>query len=89
MTILDPDAPEFREIKVDLARIFIDHRADLGLPAGWDDALIVACVGDIAYLLIGTDVDAAKRGDERLPLRFSRPCILQPISEVAALRACW
>ena len=47
-----PTDPEFDEVRSQLARAFIAHKADLGV-AFADDAVILQRVDDIAWLLLG------------------------------------
>jgi len=33
--IADPNAPELASVRANLARLFLEHRADLGLTLAW------------------------------------------------------
>jgi len=60
--VLDPDDPEFNDIRGDLARLFIAHKTDLRL-ADWSDGDIVARTSDILASLIACGTIALQRGD--------------------------
>jgi hypothetical protein len=62
MNLPDPDAAEFAPIRADLARLFLEHKAELGL-GGWTDDQIVAKVSDITAALFGCGQVALQRGD--------------------------
>jgi hypothetical protein len=57
-----PDGPEFANVRADLARLFIEHKVELGL-YNWLDEEIVAKVSDITAALIGCGQVALHRGD--------------------------
>jgi hypothetical protein len=59
---LDPNDPQFAPVRADLARLFIEHKAELGL-AAWSDEAIVSEVNLIASSLIAAGIHAADRGD--------------------------
>jgi hypothetical protein len=61
--IPNPDAPEFAPIRGELARLFIEHRDDLGLMVESDD-WIVEHVGLITIALIRLTTHALDHGDE-------------------------
>jgi hypothetical protein len=57
-----PDAPEFAAVRAELARLFLDHKIELGLYS-WLDEEIVAKVSDITAALISCGQVALQRGD--------------------------
>lgn len=58
-----PDDAEFAAIRADLARLFITHKAALGL-GDWSDAEIIARTSDITATLIGLYMHATQHSDE-------------------------
>jgi hypothetical protein len=60
----DPDAPEFDGVRADLARLFIRHRADLGMTVDeWPDARIIAETSRIAGAIMACGTVALDRND--------------------------
>jgi hypothetical protein len=53
----DLNAPEFTPIKNRLARVYLEHKEDLGVPLA-DDAEIVARVDEITLLLFAASIEA-------------------------------
>jgi hypothetical protein len=66
--VLDPDAPEFAGIRAQLARVFIQHKADMAM-ADWSDETIVHHVTDIAAVLIALGKLARESNDTAWLLR--------------------
>lgn len=62
LTMPGPDAALFAPIRADLGRLFILHRADMGL-GDWPDAVIVDNVNRIAGALMAAGTVAVDRGD--------------------------
>jgi hypothetical protein len=58
----DPDAAEFAGIRADLGRLFIRHKADMGL-GDWSDADIVANTNRIAGAIMAAGCVALDRND--------------------------
>lgn len=61
--IPDPDAPEFDGIRADLARLFIEHKADMAM-ANWPDAWIIEHTNDVTAVLWTLTQHAINHGDE-------------------------
>jgi hypothetical protein len=59
----DPDAPEFAVVRGELARLFIEHKADMGM-GDHPDAYFVEHVNDVAATLVFLSVHALDHGDE-------------------------
>jgi hypothetical protein len=57
------DAPEFAGVRADLVRLFIAHKADMGM-GGYPDAWIIGHVDDILSTLWVLSQHAIDRGDE-------------------------
>ena len=62
MRALDPNDPEFADVRADLARLFIAHKADLGM-ANQPDADIARNVNTIAAALMQLGVHALEHND--------------------------
>ena len=60
----DPDDPKFAPIRADLARLFIEHKADMGM-GDWPDEAILARVNDICATLIMLGKMARANDDTR------------------------
>ena len=75
-SVPDPADPQFAPIRADLARLFIQHKADLGLK-DWTDDKVIDQATWIASALIGCGMVALQRGDEAWLARhawFSEAC---------------
>jgi hypothetical protein len=75
---LDPNAPEHAQVRADLGRLFIVHKADMGLGA-WPDAEIIARTNEIAATLMTLGRHALEHGDAAWLARhawFSKACEL-------------
>jgi hypothetical protein len=73
---LDPSALEYALIRADLARLFLQHKLELGI-ADWADEAIVAQVNAIAGALMAASTHAVAHGDRRWLDRhawFSKAC---------------
>jgi hypothetical protein len=55
-------APEFAPVRADLARLFLAHKAELGM-LDWSDEQIVAQTNDIVGALIACGIHATAHGD--------------------------
>src|SRR5262249_47931008 len=62
-SVPDPADPQFAPIRADLARLFIAHKAELGI-ADWADDKVVDQVSWIASALIACGMVALQRGDQ-------------------------
>ena len=62
-TQFNPDAPEFAPIRADLARLFILHKAELGM-AEWRDEAIVAETNNIMAALMAASTHALAHDDQ-------------------------
>ena len=58
-----PDDLEFAPIRADLARLFIQHKADMDM-RDWPDDAIIARTSDITAALIGLTMHARQNGDD-------------------------
>jgi hypothetical protein len=65
----DLNAPEFAPIKTRLARVYLEHKEDLGVPLA-DDAEIVARVDEITILLFAASIEAWRTDNQRWKERY-------------------
>ena len=67
--IPDPSSPRFAAVRARLARAFLDHKADLGVPLV-DDADIIKHVDEIAVLLFTAASKALRSNDQHWLERY-------------------
>ena len=65
----DLSDPEFGPIKARLARAYLEHKGDLGVPLA-DDADIIAMVDEITALLLAAAVQASRAHNHRWKERY-------------------
>ena len=65
----DLNSPEFAPIKARLARAYLEHKADLGVPDATDEA-VLARVDEITAILFASSVRAWRADDQRWKERY-------------------